>query len=726
MDSHLSSSPFDSTCCRLRVLSGIMAPDLQASRDAVMLYILPFPIVARIARCHERSLEDLASYGPTPYRSDRTGEQATQDLVNVAARAAFATILTIPILVIVWGNFRSRICQSVEFTLATLILLVAWPIYSKSIRSAIYLHQADLGVLVSISTLTTYLFSVIAYIFYMLNDPFADTLFETLGLLVTLIYIGRTVQVVARRVALSAVANLHSSGPRIAHLVENDQPRDIDCCLLHYDDTVRVSEGNVVPTDGVVLTGTAAIDEAAISGEINPVTRGPGSTVLAGTTVKDGSLDFLVTRLESNNSLSAIRLTAHQDTNEYYDLADRLAGYLLWISMAAGTASWLIWMFITRYVRHESWAAAVTNGTKHFIAVMAVACPCALVLAVSLVSSTGLIVGMRHKVVFRSLSALFTANRIQAVAFDKTGTLSTGILKVAQTLHESLLATELAAELSGSNRHPISVAVKRHIDATSPIAPEPSQTLLSDIKVIPGSGVRANLHGYFVRTGNAEFTGTQDHPLVRSLLDAGQSAFLITFGERLIGGFGLVDTPREGTAALIHSLSTRYTTILSGDNPIAVNRFGTAIGINALGGLSPSGKAEQIEKLKKRYGKTAYVGDGTNDTLALAAASLSIAVGSGSSSEIAASTASIVLMDADVPTGVLTALRVASSARFHLFAGFAWCIVYFVAAILLAAGVAVDFSIPPEWAGLGEVVSILPVLVICLSMWVGSELRRRV
>ena len=381
--------------------------------------------------------------------------------------------------------------------------------------------------------------------------------------------------------------------------------------------------------------------------------------------------------------------------------------------MAAAVISLLIWTLVGRYAHNESWSRSVTDGVKHFIAVMAVACPCTLVLTVSSVGSTGLALGIISKVVFRSLSALLNDSRIEAFAFDKTGTLSEGILSVVQAIHTEPLVAELARELASSNRHPISVAVKRYIEEIQ--GAQTCQLLLSGIEVIPGRGLLAEYYGYPILAGKAEFTVTVKHSMVQGLMKAGQSVFLITFGNRLIGIYGLVDYPRKGASRLIESRRPRPTFVLSGDHAVSVSRFATSLGMIAVGGLSPNGKADEIRRLIKTYGKTAFVGDGTNDALALSQASLSIAVGSGS--EIAAATSSIVLLTSDVPTGVQEFLDIAAATRAHLFVGFAWCTIYFTFAILLAAGVAVDFTIPPEWAGLGEVVSIVPVLLTCVSLW---------
>ena len=668
-------------------------------------------------------LEILAPYQPRLVQSDTRHErQAAKDLSMVVTRTIVSTVLTIPILVLVWATqlpmSGSKTFATVQFILATGIIAIAFPIYSSSFRSAIYLHEADLGVLVTVSTLTTYIFSVIAYIFHLADHPFAETLFETLGLLVTLIYIGRTLQHVARRAALRAVSGAGPIRAETALLVgergraySSGQSTSIHPSLLHYDDIIRLLEEDIVPTDGVVLWGSGAIDEAAITGESTPVLRSPGSTVLAGSTIKEGTLDIQVTRLQSNNSLSAIirSLSSQDSSSQFYDLADRLAGWLLWIAIGAGLASFLVWLFVARFTRYQSWAQAVTLGIKHFIAVMAVACPCALVLSVSLVAATGLSLGLRHKIAFRSLAALFNANSIEVYAFDKTGTLSQGVLTVFEKLHENTpVIDQIAYELASSNRHPISKAIKRHLEETG--GPWAAANLLSNIEVVPGRGVHAELYGYTVVAGNAEYTGSGDHPKVQAMSRSGHSVFLITLGNRLIGGYGLLDPAREGVMDLLGSLRPAHCVVLSGDNPHAVNRFATGLDIEAIGGLSPSGKAADITRLAGVYGKVAFVGDGTNDALALAAADLSVAVGSGS--EIATSAASIVLLDSNVPHAFQVAIRIAKTTRLHLFLGFAWCVVYFTFAILLAAGAFVKFSIPPEWAGLGEVVSVAPLFIL--------------
>ena len=336
---------------------------------------------------------------------------------------------------------------------------------------------------------------------------------------------------------------------------------------------------------------------------------------------------------------------------------------------------------------------------------------------VSLVSSIGFSVGLKNKIVFRSLPILYDVPDIAAFAFDKTGTLSQGNFSISKTLHTSPLVTALALELTSASLHPISIAVKRHIEETGGAVS--TQSILKDVVTIPGSGIQAELYGYPVLAGNADFTATEKHPRVREMLRAGQSVFLITMGNRLIGGYGMVDSPRSGASDLIRTLQaeSKYTMILSGDNILAVRSFGAFLGAEAVGGLSPSMKADEVSRLIQQYGKTAFVGDGTNDGLALSTASVSFAVAAGHGSEIAAGSASIVLCTFDVPSAILLARDIASITRLHLFAGLGWCVIYFTVSILLAAGVAVDFDIPPEWAGLGEVASIVPILLVSLSLW---------
>jgi Cu2+-exporting ATPase len=347
-----------------------------------------------------RLLREMERYRPSlvSSTSDRHRKRIDRDATLVALRTAASAVLTVPILVLVWAtklpDHGSIAYRAAEFALATGILVVAEPIYSGSFRSVWYLHEADLGVLTTVSTLVTYIFSAVAFAFQVAGRPFADPFFETLALLITLVFLGRTLQAYTRKAAYIATTQVSTLQPAQATVVNESQGRDplletVDARLLHYDDIIRIESGQVVPTDGIIVTGTADLDEATMTGESLPVTRTTGSTAMAGTTVLQGTIDICVTRLTCNNSLSSMVQAlsrAQNSTSKYQDFADRMASILLPIASGIAIASCVIWLLVSHYVRDRTWADSAVEGVRYLIAVMAVACPCALALAVSRVN----------------------------------------------------------------------------------------------------------------------------------------------------------------------------------------------------------------------------------------------------------------------------------------------------------------------------------------------------
>ncbi|OCF43117.1 hypothetical protein I317_03086 [Kwoniella heveanensis CBS 569] len=330
-------------------------------------------------------LKILSAYGPKLIadRKNRHQVRIDRDIVVLSMRTIASAIFTLPELVLVWAtqlpHHGSTTYRGIELGLASCVIIIAEPIYSGSFRSAWYLREPDLGVLTTVSTWSTYIFSVIAFSFQAVGKPFGDPFFETVGLLVTLVFLGRAVQALTRKMAFVATESVAQLQPKVARLMSNEQDSretstacEVDVRLLHYDDTIRVSEREIVPTDGLIIEGTADLDESSITGESAPVTRIRGSAVLAGAKVVQGSIDVSVTRLVCNNSLSAVVQTltrAQNSGSKYQDLADRKAAILLPIATLLGNR------LFPDLARNQSWTDSAVNGIKHAIAVMAVACP---------------------------------------------------------------------------------------------------------------------------------------------------------------------------------------------------------------------------------------------------------------------------------------------------------------------------------------------------------------
>lgn len=320
---------------------------------------------------------------------------------------------------------------------------------------------------------------------------------------------------------------------------------------------------------------------------------------------------------------------------------------------------------------------------------------------------------------FRSVQALLSAHSVQAFAFDKTGTLSQGVMAVQQSLYdEDPLSLRLIHTITAASKHPVSETAKRYLETRHPevdlSVQDGAHADLGDIKVVPGQGVTATFFGFPVRAGNAALTQTGLHPLVREYLEKGMTILVITLGQQVIGLFGMKDQPRDGVQQLVRDLTTagKIVSLVSGDNSSAVHAFAREVGIEpdaTYAGQSPASKAAVVQTLKDAMpagGKVAFVGDGINDTIALSTADVSIATGSASNAS-----SDIILLSPAIPRAIKSILATSRLTRQHVIVSLAFCAIYFTVAILLASGVT-GWRIPPAYAGLGELVSILPVLLV--------------
>lgn len=336
---------------------------------------------------------------------------------------------------------------------------------------------------------------------------------------------------------------------------------------------------------------------------------------------------------------------------------------------------------------------------------------------VPLVVASTMRAGLREGILFRSSEALQVANSVDVVAFDKTGTLSCGSFSLSRSDIVVQGVEGLVADLTSSNGHPISKAIFAYVTPLATAsAPRPTPT---GIVSLPGMGMKTVVAGYPLLGGNPRFTGVSNLPYIQELVSLGLTLFTVTLGGELLAVFGLADVARPESATLVADLTARgkRVVILSGDNAGAVERFARSINLPILdvrAACSPADKAEFIASLQKEGRRVAFVGDGTNDGPALAQANLSLSIGSGSVVAIAASSA--VVLGTDLRRSVVGALDLATHARQHTVAALAWCCLYFVFAILLASGAFVRFRIEPQWAGLGELVSVLPVVAIGLGL----------
>lgn len=323
---------------------------------------------------------------PSPLGDNRS----LQDLRNLVARTTLCALFTIPVLVLVWADLPPNPVSygAVSVALSSIVQVLAFPMYSASIRSILFLRRVDTNVLASVSTLVSYAFSVVAFAFEVKRRPFSTPFFETATLLVTLIYLGRTVQAATRYSAGSAIRALHHlQGKEVTVLEDGGASRVIDARLLQYGDIIEVLPDTRIVTDGLIISGSGDVDESSVTGESAAVAKFSGSRVLAGTINLNGILHVQVIRLVHENSLTRIsQLVRHAQSARVLlqDIADRLSGVVLPVAATVAALALLIWTLVGVFVRHQSRVDSAIDGLMKSIAVLAVSCPCAIGLAVCL------------------------------------------------------------------------------------------------------------------------------------------------------------------------------------------------------------------------------------------------------------------------------------------------------------------------------------------------------
>lgn len=313
------------------------------------------------------------------------------------------------------------------------------------------------------------------------------------------------------------------------------------------------------------------------------------------------------------------------------------------------------------------------------------------------------------------------AGRADLFAFDKTGTLSQGVLRVIEAQFVHVNAKDITRRLAAASAHPISASVLSHsMKEGLPVDHEHQLAQLADIVSVPGAGVQAQLQignfTFMVRGGSASFTKSASHPLVQQFMQAGYSIYTVSIDATVIAVFGLTDVEREEVKGLMLDLqSTRKElALISGDHHSAVRAFATKIGIGptrTYAECTPAAKAQIISTLKAETGKTiCFVGDGVNDSIALSSADVSVTISKGA--QIALTSSGVILRGTNLRTDIETMMEVSKLYKWASYAALGWCTLYFTVAILLAAGVAVNFRITPQIAAFSEIISVGPVLLI--------------
>jgi Cu+-exporting ATPase len=622
---------------------------------------------------------------------DTEGKARQRHIRRLKILLATSALLTIPILVLMWfPPLPMAQTNILMFLLATPVqFVVGWTFYVGAYKG-LKNKTANMDTLIAMGTSAAYIYSTVVTFLPNLF-PGAAVFFDTATMIMSFILLGKLLDAIAKGRTSEAIRKIMGLQAKTAHIIRNDIEQEVPVEEVQVGDIVVVRPGEKIPVDGSVVEGYSAVDEKVITGESIPVEKRVGDTVVGATINKTGVLRFRATKVGKDTVLAQIinmvedALTSKAPVQRIADVA---AGYFVPIIITVATVSALAWYFLLG----ESFNFALTV----FIAVLVVACPCALGLATPTAIMVGVGKGAENGVLIKSGEALETAHKLNAVVFDKTGTLTKGEPEVTDiiltnTPTKPLREAELlglAAMAEKNSEHPLGEAIVKAAEARGLSVDWPD-----DFNAIPGQGVEIQTKGTRVLLGNRKLMETNNIPLaaveapMAALEEAGKTAMLLSLDGQIAGLIAVADTLKEYSADAVKILKEMglEVVMLTGDNKRTAQAIAARVGVNrVLAEVLPSEKANEIKRLQSEGKVVAMVGDGINDAPALAQANIGIAVGSGT--DIAVETGDIVLVKNDL-RDVVVAIQLSRATMSKIRQNLFWAFFYNIALIPLAAGV---------------------------------------
>ncbi len=639
-------------------------------------------------------------------RTAALGEEANPELADMTRRLGIALILTLPVLAMAMADYlpgrpletwvSGRTVQWLEFALATPVVLWAgWFFFERGWASIVH-RSLNMFSLIALGVGAAYLDSVVATfapgVFppsFRGPDGAVPVYFEAAAVITTLVILGQVLELKARSQTSGAIRALLGLAPKTARRIEADgSERDVAIDQVMPGDRLRVRPGERVPVDGVVVDGHSAVDESMVTGEPIPVEKAPQSRVIGGTVNQAGGFVMRADRVGADTMLAQIvRMVseAQRSRAPIQRLADRVSAWFVPAVVAVAVATFTGWATMGPEPRL---AHALINA----VAVLIIACPCALGLATPMSLMVGIGRGALMGVLIRNGEALETLQRIDTLVVDKTGTLTEGRPRLVSAIPAEGISQErllcLAASLERGSEHPLAAAiVAGAVDRKVALA----QT--ADFRSITGKGVRGKVEGEEVALGNAALMtdlGIEIDSLARradELRHDGQTVMFVATGGRMAGLVSVADTVKATTAEalqMLHAEGIRVV-MLTGDNQITARAIARKLGIDDVEAeVLPERKGQIVKKLQDAGRKVAMAGDGVNDAPALAQAHVGIAMGTGT--DVAIESAGVTLIKGDL-RGIVRATGLSRATMRNIRQNLFLAFVYNTVGIPIAAGV---------------------------------------
>lgn len=674
-----------------------------------------------------------AGYGAVPANEqDREAEKKRRAAEITGYRNKFfiGLVLSLPMLYFMIAQFLPTLpfAESHMAYMGIVSLILATPVqfwlgagFYRGFWSSLKMGTFSMDSLIAIGTSTAYFYSLYNFIAHFLTEgtvigEMHDLYFEVASFLITFVLLGKWMEAQAKGKTSEAIQKLMGLQAKTARVLRDGQAVDVPIEEVQAGDTVIVRPGEKVPVDGIVTKGLTSIDESMLTGESIPVEKKEGDRIFGATMNGTGSIEFRAEKVGSETALAQIIRFVEEAQGSKAPIqafADWISSWFVPAVIGIAILTFIVWMFI---------GAGLTFSLLAFVSVIVIACPCAMGLATptSIMVATGK--GAENGILIRGGEPLEAANKMNVIVFDKTGTLSKGKPEVTNIVaFEGSEADilKIAASLEQGSEHPLAESIVNHAKAKG-------MTLSNteSFKAIPGHGVEGSINGKMFFMGNRKLmqkiaiSELQAEEVMQKLEEEGKTAMLLADEKHVIGIIAVADTLKETSKEAVQRLKSMGIEVymITGDNKRTAHALARQTGItNVLAEVLPEDKANEVKKLQSSGKRVAMVGDGINDSPALAQADLGIAMGSGT--DIAMETGGIVLVKNDL-RDVVTAIRLSKATVGKIKQNMFFALFFNVIGIPIAARVFMHWGIilRPELAGLAMAFSSVSVVTNSLLL----------
>ena len=653
-----------------------------------------------------------------PATASRPGDTMAEEAAGMKRRFLTSLVFLVPLFYIAMGHMmgwplpaffhqpsNALVVAFLQFLLTLPIMLINRKYYTVGFKT-LWHRSPNMDSLIALGSAAAVVYGVAALFLiawnlgraaYGVGDVAAalaqvehwsmDLYFESAGMILTLITLGKWLETRSKGKTSEAITRLMDLAPKTAMVLRDGQEVELPVEDVVVGDLIVVRPGGRIPVDGVVTEGASSVDESALTGESLPVEKLPGHKVAAASINKSGSFTFRATRVGEDTTLAQmIRLVDEAASSKapIAKLADKVAGVFVPTVIGIAIVTAIVWLIAT--------GGDVTRALTAGVAVLVISCPCALGLATPVAIMVGTGKGAENGILIKSAEALETLHTVKTVVLDKTGTLTQGKPVVTDcrpapgVTEEELLC--VAASLEKPSEHPLAEAITTEAEARNiPLAP------IEGFLATPGRGIRGTLHGESVLAGNAAMLAEAGIPLdgfesaAEEMAQAGKTPLYFAEGGRLLGVVAVADTPKPTSAAAVQAFKDMGIDVvmLTGDNRRTAEAVGRQLGVTrVVAEVLPQDKEKTVAQLQAQGQRVAMVGDGINDAPALARADVGIAIGAGT--DVAIESADVVLMKSDLLDAV-TAVQLSKKVIRNIKENLFWAFIYNIIGIPLAAGV---------------------------------------